>query len=83
MLWLQVTQDLLAPLDAASTRHVPGQPRAALATHQSSGGVFFDSRAWLLTARRPWHTLTPGTGINYAHATTVPPGRPARQPHDR
>ena len=50
---LQMTKDLLAPLDAASTRHVLGQLRVALATHQSSGGVFFDSRAWLITARRP------------------------------
>jgi SAM-dependent methyltransferase len=53
MLSLQMTKDLLAPLDAASTRHVLGRLRAALATHQSSGGVFFDSRAWLITARRP------------------------------
>ena len=58
MLSLQMTKDLLAPLDAARARRALGQLRAALATHQSSGGVFFDSRAWLITARRPW-TLTP------------------------
>lgn len=52
MLSLQMTKDLLAPLDAASTGYALGQLRAALATHQSSGGVFFDSRAWLITARR-------------------------------
>jgi SAM-dependent methyltransferase len=53
MLSLQMTKDLLAPLDATRTGHALGQLRAALATHQSSGGVFFDSRAWLITARRP------------------------------
>ena len=53
MLSLQMTKDLLAPLDAARTGHALGQLRAALANHQSSGGVFFDSRAWLITARRP------------------------------
>ena len=52
MLSLQMTKDRLAPLDAASTGYAPGQLRAALATHQSSGGVFFDSRAWLITGRR-------------------------------
>jgi SAM-dependent methyltransferase len=53
MLSLQMTKDLLAPLDAARTGQALGRLRAALATHQSSGGVFFDSRAWLITARRP------------------------------
>jgi hypothetical protein len=53
MLSLQMTKDLLAPLDATRTEHALGQLRAALATHQSGGGVFFDSRAWLITARRP------------------------------
>ena len=50
---LQMTKALLAPLDAASTRHALSQLRAALASHHSSGGVFFDSYAWLITARRP------------------------------
>jgi ubiquinone/menaquinone biosynthesis C-methylase UbiE len=53
MLSLQMTKDLLAPLDAARTGQALGRLRAALVTHQSSGGVFFDSRAWLITARRP------------------------------
>jgi hypothetical protein len=44
--------------------------RAALASHQSSGGVFFDSRAWLITARRPSHAHW-GTGMKYTHATTA------------
>jgi ubiquinone/menaquinone biosynthesis C-methylase UbiE len=53
MLSLQMTKDLLAPLDAWRAEQALGQLRAALATHQSSGGVFFDPRAWLITARRP------------------------------
>ena len=53
MLSLQMTKALLAPLDAASAGHALSQLRAALANHHSSGGVFFDSYAWLITARRP------------------------------
>ena len=53
MLCLQMTRDLLPPLDATRTEHALGQLRAALATHQSNGGVLFDSRAWLITAHRP------------------------------
>jgi hypothetical protein len=52
MLSLQMTKDLFAPLDAVRTEYALGQLRAALATHQSSGGVVFDSRAWLITAHR-------------------------------
>jgi SAM-dependent methyltransferase len=52
MLSLQMTKDLLAPLDAASTGHAIGQLRATVTAHQSGGGVFFDLRAWLITARR-------------------------------
>lgn len=48
----QMTRDLLAPLDAARTKRALGQLRGALAAHQSGSGVFFDSRAWLITARR-------------------------------
>jgi hypothetical protein len=52
MLSLQMTRDLLAPLDAARTKRALGYLRAALAAHQSGSGVFFDSRAWLITACR-------------------------------
>lgn len=52
MLSLQMTKDLLAPLDATRTEHALGRLRAALATHQSSGGVLLDSGAWLITAHR-------------------------------
>ncbi|MGE5287377.1 MAG: class I SAM-dependent methyltransferase [Micromonosporaceae bacterium] len=53
VLTLQMTKDLLAPLDAARTQHALNQLRAALAAHQSRNGVLFDSHAWLITARRP------------------------------
>jgi hypothetical protein len=61
--------------DAASALRVP------LATHQSSGGVFFGSRVWLITARCPSPHAQSRTGINYAHAIGVPRSRPGRQPH--
>jgi SAM-dependent methyltransferase len=53
VLTLQMTKDLLAPLDAARTEHALNQMRAALAAHQSRDGVLFDSHAWLIMARRP------------------------------
>jgi len=53
VLTLQMTKDLLAPLDAARSQHALNQLRAALAAHQSRNGVLFDSHAWLITARRP------------------------------
>ena len=52
MLSLQMTRDLLAPLDATRAKRALAQLHAALAAHQSGSGVFFDSRAWLITARR-------------------------------
>jgi SAM-dependent methyltransferase len=66
VLTLQMTRDLLAPLAAARTEHALDQLRAALAAHKSGGGVFFDSRAWLITARRPSRLLR--TGMNYVQA---------------
>lgn len=53
VLTLQMTKDLLAPLDAARTEHALSQLGAALAAHESRSGVLFDSHAWLITARRP------------------------------
>jgi SAM-dependent methyltransferase len=52
VLTLQMTKDLLAPLDAARTEHALSQLRAAMSARKSRNGVLFDSHAWLITARR-------------------------------
>ena len=49
---LHMTKNLLAPLDARHAASALNQLRTALAARQSSGGVFFDSCAWLITAHR-------------------------------
>ncbi|TDD26028.1 class I SAM-dependent methyltransferase [Actinomadura sp. KC06] len=46
-------EDLLAGLGAAAAEHARTRLRAALAAHDTGGGVYFDSRAWIITARRP------------------------------
>lgn len=45
-------KDLLADLDAAAAEEVRTLLRTALDAHQTDGGVFFDSSAWIVTARR-------------------------------
>lgn len=45
-------QDLLADLDAATAEQARTRLRATLAAHDTGGGVYFDSRAWIVTARR-------------------------------
>lgn len=45
-------KDLLADLDAAAAEEVRTLLRTALDARQTDGGVFFDSRAWIVTARR-------------------------------
>jgi hypothetical protein len=47
------TRELLAGLDAAATERALRRLRAALAAHDTGGGVFFDSRAWIITATLP------------------------------
>lgn len=49
---LRTTNDLLAGLDAATTARALERLRATLAAHDSGRGVLFDSRAWIVTARR-------------------------------
>jgi SAM-dependent methyltransferase len=46
------TRDLLAGLDTATARHALERLRVILAEHDTGSGVFFDSRAWIITARR-------------------------------
>jgi SAM-dependent methyltransferase len=45
-------KDLLANLDDAAAEQVRTGLRTTLDSHQTEGGVFFDSRAWIVTARR-------------------------------
>ncbi|MEK8106325.1 class I SAM-dependent methyltransferase [Micromonospora sp. M12] len=44
--------DLLANLDAAAAEQARTRLRATLDAHDTDGGVYFDSRAWIVTARR-------------------------------
>jgi SAM-dependent methyltransferase len=43
--------DLLADLDAAAAEQARTRLRATLDAHHTDGGVYFDSRAWIVTAR--------------------------------
>lgn len=52
MLTLQMTKAPLAQLDATRTRHALDRLSTALAAHDTGSGVYFDSRAWIITARR-------------------------------
>ena len=45
--------DLLAQLDAATADQARTRLRTTLDAHDTDGGVYFDSRAWIVTARRP------------------------------
>ncbi|MFC5033713.1 class I SAM-dependent methyltransferase [Streptomyces sp. So13.3] len=45
-------QDLLADLDAATAEQARTRLRATLAAHDTGNGVYFDSRAWIITAHR-------------------------------
>ena len=44
--------DLLADLDAAAAEQARTRLRSTLDAHNTDGGVYFDSRAWIVTARR-------------------------------
>jgi SAM-dependent methyltransferase len=47
------TRDILRRLDAAGAERALGRLRETLAQHQRDQGVWFDSRAWIVTAHRP------------------------------
>ncbi|MCM6772383.1 class I SAM-dependent methyltransferase [Nocardia sp. CDC159] len=49
---LRMVADLLAPLAAADAADALVRLRATMAAHCRADGVWFDSRAWLVTARR-------------------------------
>jgi SAM-dependent methyltransferase len=46
------TSNVLERLDPATAARAVGRLREALTAHLSDGGVWFDSRAWLVSARR-------------------------------
>jgi SAM-dependent methyltransferase len=46
------TGEVLKRLDATAAERALGRLRVALAAHLSDGGVWFNSRAWVVTARR-------------------------------
>jgi len=46
------TGDALSRLDPAAAAHALGRLREMLAAHLSGDGVWFDSRAWIVSARR-------------------------------
>ncbi|HEY0804175.1 MAG TPA: methyltransferase domain-containing protein [Pseudonocardiaceae bacterium] len=52
VLKLYEPKKLLATLDTATVRHARRRLRATIAAHDTGSGVYFDSRAWIVTARR-------------------------------
>lgn len=52
VLGLELARDLLAKLDPADVPAAHDRLRAVLAAHDTGAGVWFESRAWLVTARR-------------------------------
>ncbi|HKA83038.1 MAG TPA: class I SAM-dependent methyltransferase [Acidimicrobiales bacterium] len=51
VLGLRHARNLLAGLDAPTAAHAVDRLRATLAAHDTGNGVYFDSRAWIVTAR--------------------------------
>jgi hypothetical protein len=49
---LRSTTDLLAGMDAGQAESALDRLRATLAEHQTSKGVLFDARTWIIAARR-------------------------------
>jgi SAM-dependent methyltransferase len=52
VLRLQVARDLLAEHDATQTKQALDRLHTILTEHDTGDGVWFDSRAWIITARR-------------------------------
>jgi ubiquinone/menaquinone biosynthesis C-methylase UbiE len=60
------TSEALKGLDPAAAARALGRLREALSAHLSDDGVWFNSRAWIITARRHWqgNTTAPSQMIN-------------------
>jgi ubiquinone/menaquinone biosynthesis C-methylase UbiE len=56
----QHTKDILATLDAEAAERALEQLREMLAKHTTQDGVLFDSRSWIITARRAQRGLPRG-----------------------
>jgi ubiquinone/menaquinone biosynthesis C-methylase UbiE len=52
VLRLRHAGDLLTSLDAGTAEHARDRLRAMVAAHDTGSGVYFDSRAWIITAHR-------------------------------
>ncbi|MEU4805735.1 methyltransferase domain-containing protein [Actinosynnema sp. NPDC023587] len=52
VLVLRMASELLAGLDADETERALDRLRSSMAAHNTTDGVWFDSHAWLITARR-------------------------------
>jgi SAM-dependent methyltransferase len=63
----QVTRDILQSLDAASAERERERLRAVLAQHYREQGVWFDSRAWIVTG---WSRQASTTSPNLAAPTS-------------
>lgn len=50
---LRSTKDLLAGMDETQAGQAVARLHATLAAHETSEGVFFDARTWVIDARRP------------------------------
>jgi SAM-dependent methyltransferase len=55
--------DLLATLDAATAAEARTRLRTTLDAHNTDGGVYFDSRAWIVTARRRHRPVPAGSTV--------------------
>jgi hypothetical protein len=49
---MKMTRELVARFDAVAAQRALARLRDTLAAHETSGGVLFDSRAWIVTGRR-------------------------------
>jgi hypothetical protein len=52
ILSLQSMRDVLAGLSSTRTEHALQRLRDVLATYHTADGIWFDSRAWIITAHR-------------------------------